>query len=175
MALVSKGLFFNVQIADLTGRKSNLRFDINTNHPDLGTVAAMAGANGQTTLAEAITRIAAVTKGSVVGYSFGEAFTEDTVEFGAGDNKDKLICTAAIDGQISKRGRFSIPAPADGVFVNNAAPGEDAEKADPADAALLAYARMFQATSLTQTGQGAFLISDGEQLIDDPVVKGRKH
>jgi hypothetical protein len=174
LALQSVGLFLRVKVADITGKTSNLRYEINTGHPDLADLATVAGAGGQTTIANVITRLNAVTTGAVVGYTVGESFAEDTTEFGVGDRRDKAVCSAAIDGVIGKRGTFRIPAPEDTVFINDGAEGEDAQTVDPADADLLAYAKMFQATSLTVTAQGALLISDGEQLKDDPVVKGRK-
>lgn len=173
-AFVSKGLFFRVKVADLTGSISTLRFEINTSHPDLTNLVTLAGANGQTTLAAIITSLNAVTKGKVVGYSEGEEFADDGSAFGTGDNDDKAVCTADIDGIVGKTATFKIPAPEDTIFINDAAAGPLAETLDAADAALLAYAKMFQATETTVTSEGACLISDGEQLADDPVVRGRK-
>lgn len=174
LAFVSKGLFFRVKVADLTGSISTLRYQINTSHPDLTNLVTLAGANGQTTLTDVITELNAVTKGKVVGYSMGEEFADDGSAFGTGDNDDKAVCTADIDGIVGKTATFKIPAPEDTIFINDAAAGPLAETLDAADAALLAYAMMFQATELTVTSQGACLISDGEQLADAPVVRGRK-
>ncbi len=174
MAFVTKGLFFRVKVADLTGAISTLRFQINTGHPDLTNLVTLAGANGQTTLDDVITKLNAVTKGKVVGYSMGEEFADDGTAFGTGDNDDKAVCTADIDGIVGKTATFKIPAPEDAIFINDAAAGPLAETLDAADAALLAYAKMFQATETTVTSEGACLISDGEQLADNPVVRGRK-
>lgn len=173
-AFVTKGLFFRVKVADLTGSISTLRYQVNTSHPDLTNLVTLAGANGQTTLDDVIAKLNGVTKGKVVGYSMGEEFADDGSAFGTGDNDDKAVCTADIDGIVGKTATFKIPAPEDTIFINDAAAGPLAETLDAADAALLAYAKMFQATETTVTSVGACLISDGEQLADDPVVRGRK-
>lgn len=174
LAFVSKGLFLRVRVADLTGSVTTLRYQINTGHPDLTNLVTLAGANGQTTIDDVIATLDAVTKGKVVGYSQGEEYADDGSAFGTGDKDDKAVCTADIDGIVGKTATFKIPAPADTIFINDAAAGPLAETLDAADADLLAYAKMFQATELTVDSQGACLISDGEQLADDPVVRGRK-
>lgn len=173
MALVSRGTFVRVILADNTGEKVTKPYEVNP--AALADLAALDAAYPGGVLDDVLNQIAAVTNATVVGLVLGEEFREDTVIYGLGDKDAQATVTADIDGIVGKTANMVIPAPADGIFIGDAAPGPDAERIDATDVDLLNYVGLFRATyAAGPPATGVFLLSDGEQLSDTAVPKGYK-
>ncbi len=159
MALVSKGTFLNVTVADAAGNKSTLQYpltfvDIDALNTGIANVQAI------------MTTLDAVTDANIIGYSIGESFAEDAVFYGTPGSEVENIAlvTARIDGAVpGKHVSLRIPAPNDGLFLGST--GENRNVLDTADVALRAYLGNFAAAA------GYVHVSDGEH-IEDPTAAG---
>lgn len=97
-----------------------------------------------------------VTAADIVKYEVTQTFEADDASLPAGtDVSQGALIAMRINGQPSKTATASIPAPAAGIFT--ATTGEDANKVDPNDAAVIAFWGMF-------TPDGECFISDGEEV-----------
>lgn len=154
MALVSKGPFVRITLADAAGNKSNL--NLSTTYADL---AALSTGVGSGDIATMLGELEAVTDARVVGYSLGESFAEDANYYGAAGSQveNVALVTARIDGEPGKSATIKIPAPADGIFVGTLGP--DANTVDTADSDLVAWLANFETGAL-------FEVSDGEHIAD---------
>lgn len=155
MALASKGTFLNVTLADAGGNRSNLRYQLS--YADLTALDTNIMA-----VENILTHLAAVTDAAIVSYSVGEAFEEDTPANtwgAAGSEVEKVALTIHdIANELGKSATLRLPAPADGVFVGDGAPGPRKNEIDTADTALLTWLEHFSTT-------GEILVSDGEQIV----------
>lgn len=159
MALVSNGFFMNVSIVDAAGNKAALKYDL-----DMANWAALNTAVGDGTIDGIIADLDAVTQGTVVGYTLGEGFVEDTLSYGsAGSEVENIaLISAQIDGAIDKYASLRIPAPVDGIFLGTT--GENRNRVDVQDTALVDYLTNFGTT-------GKIKVSDGEKIAD-PTAAG---
>lgn len=156
MALVSKGPFLNLTLADAAGNKSNLQFTLD--YADLAAlstnIADITGAGG------VLADLNAITDGTIVSYSVGEAFAEDATLVGAANSEveEVALINAKVDGTTpGKVVSLRVPAPVNGMFVGDF--GDDRNIVDTADADTLAWLANFAST-------GHILVSDGESIVD---------
>lgn len=156
MALVSKGTFLNITLADAAGNKSTLQYTLD--YADLAAlstnIADINGAGG------VLADLNAITDGTIISYSVGEAFGEDATLLGAADSEVEEIAliSAQIDGTTpGKTASIRVPAPVNGIFVG--AFGDNRNIVDTADADMLAFLENF-------SGNGHILVSDGESIVD---------
>lgn len=158
MALVSKGTFLNVVLADAAGNKSTLNYKL-----DFADLDALN--TGATTITDILAALNAVTDAQVVSYNMGEAFAEDASFYGAAGSEveNVALITAKVDGATpGKSVSLRVPAPNDGVFLGTT--GENRNILDTADAAMRTYLALF-------TADGHIEVSDGES-IEDPTAAG---
>lgn len=160
MALVSRGYFLSVTVADQGNNKATLRYDL--------TSADMTEA-----LADSLTVITAlngVTDSVVKGYSVGEKYEEDAFVYpGTGIQiENQALITAKIDVDGDKYTNVRIPAPPDAIFMG--ASGDLYNQVNPNNAALGTYLGLFVDTT------GVAQISDGEYLMVPGIttVKGKR-
>ena len=177
MALVSvNGLKVSWTLSDKGGNKSTLRYTLNPAVAEFVDLATASSAAGLARLDAARARLEAVTDANVISQILGQYWEEDDQanEYGAGEVEELAIITGRIDGYTKKSHSIRIPAPSDGIFMNDAAPGPEANQIDTNDAALLAWMASFQAT--TGAAAGDFLVSDGESMTDvTPTnIKGKR-
>jgi hypothetical protein len=158
MALVSKGTYLNVTLADAAGNKSTLRYAL-----DFADLAALN--TGAASIATILAALDAVTDANVIAYNMGEDFAEDAVFYGTpgSEVENVALITARVDGSTpAKFTTLRVPAPNDGVFLGTT--GENRNIVDTADAAIRTYLGLFTST-------GHVTVSDGER-IEDPTAAG---
>lgn len=158
MAIVSKGTFLNVTLADAAGNKSNLRFAL-----DFADLDALN--TGAASITAILAALDAVTDANVIAYSMGQDFAEDAVFYGTpgSEVENVALITARVDGVVpAKFTTIRVPAPNDGVFLGTV--GENRNMVDTADAAMRTYLGLF-------TSAGHITVSDGER-IEDPTAAG---
>ncbi len=156
MALVSQGFKASIKLVDAGGNVSIIRPDVE------GATAAAALTNTQALVAA----IDALTDALVAGYSVGEVFAEDTLQYGSGEveNVAEVVCPLETAG---KYHTFKIPAPVAAMFVG--ASGPDYNKVNTAYAPLLTYIGLHtDKTGYGTPGADAIaLVSDGEKVKPD--------
>lgn len=161
MALVSDGFGLNVTLVDASGvNKSTLRFPL-----DYADWAAFNTGVGAGEIDTILNIIGQVTDATILGYTVGQSFVEDTDSVGAAGSEveNVALITCLIDGYVNKYATLRIPAPTDGIFL--AATGPNRNIVDVDDAAVQAYLSLFE------NGTGYCTISDGE-YVADPTVAG---
>jgi hypothetical protein len=164
MALVSKGTYLNVTLADEAGNRSNMQYAL-----DYATLGALS--IGMADVLGIITDLEAVTDAQVVAYNVGETYAEDTDFYGAANSEveNVALISARIDGATpGKYASLRIPAPNIGIFQGTQ--GETKNLVDVTDADLRAYLANFEAA-------GHATVSDGENILDATVVgnfKGKR-
>lgn len=160
MALVTKGTFLNVTLADAGGNKSTLQFGLD--YADLAALSTGVTAGDITGI---LADVNAVTDATVVGYTVGQAFAEDATFYGAAGSEveNNALIVAKVDGSTpGKTVSLRVPAPAAGIFLGTT--GDDQRTVDTADADILAYLANFAST-------GHITVSDGESIVD-PTTSG---
>jgi len=155
MALVSSGFWLSVTLRDNGGNDTTRRYQLTS-------ADAAAAATDSATILAALN---AVTDAVIVGWFNYEAFVEDAFAYpGSGVEIENL---ALLDFDIvdhpEKSATLTIPAPAPAIFV--ATSGAGANIVNTANAAVIAYAALFQ------TGGESF-ISDGETA--QTLVSGKR-
>lgn len=164
MALVSKGTFMNVTLADEAGNKSTLSYALS--HADLA--ALVTNIADVATIQTALNN---VTDARIVGYSIGQSFAEDADFYGAANSEVENIAliSAKIDGDTP--GKFvSLRIPAPSITIFQGTTGENKNIIDITDADLRTYLGLFEAT-------GPIRVSDGESILDSATVgnfKGKR-
>lgn len=160
MALVSRGYFLTVQVADQGNNKATLRYDL--------TSETMAEA-----LTDSLTVVAAlngVTDAVVKGYNVGEKYEEDAFVYPGSkvEIENQALITAMIDIAGDKYTNVRIPAPPDAIFMG--ASGDQYNQVNPSNAALGTYLGLFVNTT------GVCQISDNEYLKVPGIttVKGKR-
>lgn len=159
MALVSKGTFLNVVLADEAGNKSTMQYALTYTTLALLSTGVTAG-----DITAVLTALNAVTDARVVSYSLGQAFAEDADFYGASGSEveNVALISAKVDSATpGKVVSMRIPAPVIGIF--EAAQGEGKNIVDVSDADLQTYLTLFDS--------GVITISDGEH-IEDPTTVG---
>jgi len=164
MALVHKGFFLDLQLADAAGDKSTVSIDL-----DYADWAALNTAIGAGDIDDIITDLKAVTQAAVAGYRIGEAFVEDTDKYGAAGSEVENIAllSCQLDGRIDEYVNLRIPAPVSGVF--QATQGKKRNIVDITYADLLTWLAHF-------TAAGECLVSDGESIetVSASTVNGKR-
>lgn len=159
MGLVHDSFFLNISLVDAAGNKSSMRH--NLDYADWAAFNTAIAAGAASTF---IADLAAITNATVVGYSVGESFVEDTDLYGAAGSEveNVALLTCAIDGELNKYTTLRVPAPVDGLFLG--VQGDNRNIIDVADADLLTYLGYF-------VPGGMILVSDGESIAD-PTTAG---
>lgn len=159
MALAHNAFFLNLTLADAAGNRSSLRLEL-----DYADWAALNTGVGGGDIDAIITSLNAVTNATIVAYTVGEQFAEDTTQYGAAGSEveNVALITALIDGTVDEYVNLRVPAPVDDIFV--ATQGENRNVVDVNDVNIQGWLEHFSA-------DGHVLISDGEQIAD-PAVNG---
>lgn len=159
MGLVHDKFYLNVSLVDAAGNKAASRFDLD--YADWAAFNTAIAAGAATSF---LADLAAITNATIVGYSVGESFVEDTNLYGAAGSEVENIAmlTCAIDGELNKYTTLRVPAPVDGLFLGTQ--GDNRNIVDVADADLLTYLNYF-------ISGGMVLVSDGESIAD-PTTAG---
>lgn len=155
MALVSNGYWLNVALKDNGGNETTRTYQLN---------AALI-ADAITDSAAIIAALNAVTDAVIVSHFFYERFVEDAFAYPAAgvEVENQALLDFDIVDHPEKSATLTVPAPNIGIFT--AATGPGANIVDTTDAAVIAYAALFQA------GGEAF-ISDGE--VAASLISGRR-
>ena len=155
MALVSNGFWLSVTLRDNGGNDTTRTYQLS---------AADATAAGADTV-NILAALNAVTDAVIVSWFNYQRFVEDAFVYPASGVEIENLALLEFDlvDHPEKSATITIPAPAPGIFVSLS--GGGANTVDLADAAVIAYAALFQ------TG-GEVLISDGE--VADTLVAGRR-
>ncbi len=157
MAFAHGKYSLNVTLVDQGNHKTNLRMDLQ------GANIAAAEANAVTVLG----RLIAVTDAWIPRYTVEDVFVSDVL-FTAAEPHGKVSDRALITVQLTtpgKAGTLEIPCPKDAIFV--AASGEGYEQVDPTNVDVSNYLNLSNAAAQT-------FISDGENTINGPFIKGRR-
>jgi len=160
MALVTKGTFLNVILADSGGNKSTLQYNLNYVDIDALNTGVTAG-----DITGILADVNAVTDATVVGYTVGQAFAEDATFYGAAGSEveNNALIVAKVDGATpGKTVSLRVPAPVAGIFLGTT--GDDQRTVDTADTEIRNYLANFADT-------GHILVSDGESIVD-PTTSG---
>lgn len=155
MALVSVGWRGNVTLLDNGGNQTTKSYELT------GTDATEAAADMTAILAA----LGGVTDALVLGYTFGEAFAQDSGAFPASgvEIQNLALIDTSIVGELTKTATYTIPAPKPAIFV--ALAGDGANVVNTVNAAVVAYQAIFA------TG-GHATISDGEVAAN--IIGGRR-
>lgn len=159
MAIVSKGTFLNIKLADAAGNPANVR--LNLTYADLAALST--GVTGGA-IADIINDLDALTNARIVSYSYGEAFGEDADFYGAAGSEveNVALLTCKIDGEVDKSVSLRVPAPIDAMFEDTQGSGRNI--VDTANALVQTWLNTF-------ASGGEATVSDGE-LVADPTVSG---
>lgn len=149
MAFVVGGYYLSVTLMDYGENVTHKRWQM----------TAATSADAITEAAAVVTALEAVTDAEVTGYTIELGYVEDAFALPTVVNPVSVVAsiTALVDGAGAKKVNLSIPAPNIGIFV--APTGDDADRVDGADAALITYLALFDST-------GELYVSDGEQIGD---------
>lgn len=161
MAFVDKGYVLTVDFADNGGKPFGSRsYDLVQDDPDL--VGAV--------VTSMLAKITAATDAIIASYTLGVKTINDALTLPASgvQNENQLIWTSPVVGDPSKSAFFTIPAAKIALFTNTS--GKGANIANIGNAALAAYAGMFDPT----VGNEA-TISDGEQIVSLSGAGKRRH
>lgn len=159
MALVTKGTYLNVVLADAAGNKSTVK--LNLTYADLAALSAGVTAGD---IADIINDLNAITNARVVSYSMGEGFGENADFYGAAGSEveNVALITAKIAGEVDKNVSLRVPAPIDALFEDTQGSGRNI--VDTTNALLRTWLSTF-------TSGAEATVSDGE-VIADPTVAG---
>lgn len=156
MALTSQGFVLSVQLVDNGANVTTKEYNLDSaNYADAVTDAA-------TVLAA----LDPVTLAVVKSYSIRESYTEDalTLPGVAVQIENKARIVIGIDGEPNKKWTHDIPAPNTSLFIDISGPG--ANIVDTAEASLVTYMELFEAT-------GPVTVSDGER-VEAPILSGKR-
>jgi len=147
------GWFLTVSLTDTQGDVSTLRFELTS----ATEVAALVD------VAAIVAAVEGVTRSVVTSTAMSFIQDEGAFAYPAGaDNSVRARMTFQLAGSIEKA-TLDVPAPDEGIFVSASGPNNNI--VDLADAAVIAYAGIFEAASEAY-------ISDGE--ISDFLLRGKK-
>lgn len=128
------------------------------------------GANigaAETNAATVLGKLIAITDAWIPRYTVEDIFVSDVL-FTAAEPHGKVTDRALVTVQLTTPGKLAsleIPCPKDAIFV--AASGEGYEQVDPSNTDLSDYLNLSNAAAQT-------FISDGENTINGPFVRGRR-
>jgi len=154
MAIVSDGFYISWTVADNNANVTTRTFK-------------MQGAtqeDAETDAPGVITALMATTDAVLVSWHFYEEHINDALTYPAAgvENQNQALMSFLLTGGV-KKATLTIPAPKITLFA--AATGPDAQRIDPADAAVIAYVGLFEA-------DGQLYLSDGETAAS--FLKGKR-
>jgi len=164
MSLVASHWELTVQLVDEGGNSTTRRFQFRATD-DAGDMSALLTVGG-----EMLADLAAVTDAVIKKASYNKVMVENAFALpDEGEIEEHALITAPIDGEPLKSASIDIPAPKDTIFVGAPGDGASFNQVDFADTALLDYLSDFTG------GSSAFLVSDGEAIIQNNLRGKRTH